>query len=427
MTGAHGGPVPGGLGPALPLAPGDPSPRAPKYAAAVASPDVINDLLRRTGSNAPDLLPLDIGLALRSVGSDHAVVYLVDYEQTSLEPVVMAASLASELPPPLRVDGTMAGRCFQIQQVVTAERDGSTRMWIPVRERADRLGVLEVDLPAGGDELADVWEELGRVVGHIVHTAARYTDAVESVRRRKPMSLSAELQWDLLVPPLTFETPDVAVTGLLEPAYEVAGDGFDYSINGPVLDIVILDAMGHGLRSTLASALTLSAARHSRRAGRDLVGTASAVDAALAEHFDGESFVTGHLGRLDVENGRFRWINAGHPPPLLARGLKVVGELRAEPCLPLGLGIRLGEVGECQLEPADTLVFYSDGAVEARPDGGSHFGMERLAERIEQHLAAGRRPAEMLRRLVVDVRSHRRAELKDDVTLVALTWRPPRL
>jgi hypothetical protein len=42
------------------------------------------------------------------------------------------------------------------------------------------------------------------------------------------MSPATEMQWQLL-PPLTFVTPQVVIAGLLEPAYEVAGDAFDYA------------------------------------------------------------------------------------------------------------------------------------------------------------------------------------------------------
>ena len=44
-----------------------------------------------------------------------------------------------------------------------------------------------------------------------------------------------------------FSSPELAIAGLLEPAYFVAGDAFDYSLNGEILGFAILDAMGHGV------------------------------------------------------------------------------------------------------------------------------------------------------------------------------------
>ena len=61
-------------------------------------------------------------------------------------------------------------------------------------------------------------------------TKSQYTDELLPDPRRQPMSLAAEMQWQLL-PPLTFAPRRVVIAGLLEPAYEVAGEP-DYALNG---------------------------------------------------------------------------------------------------------------------------------------------------------------------------------------------------
>jgi serine phosphatase RsbU (regulator of sigma subunit) len=320
----------------------------------------------------------------------------------------------------------MAGRSFQRQEVVSAETSSGWRVWAPLRERAERIGVLELGFVSVDDEVVRLSEDLGRLVGHLLHTAGRYTDLVELRRRRRSMSLAAEMQWDMLLPPLAFHSPEVAIAGLLEPAYQVAGDGFDYSLDGEALRFVMLDAMGHGLRSALASTLALAAFRHARRNGFDLAGIAKNMDEALASEFQGDTFVTGHVGLLDTATGCFRWVNAGHPPPLLTRKSKVVGEVHTAPCYPLGLGILEPEIGECQLEPGDGLLFYSDGVTEARPSSArrDQFGLERLKERLERHIGVGLVSAEVLRRTVLDVVEHRGEQLEDDATMVLMEWRP---
>lgn len=383
-------------------------------------------LLRMSSTNAPDLLPADLAITLSEAGSTRTALYLADYELTGLHPLMIGAELHTSTEPQ-SMNGTLAGRCFQRQEVIATERPGGGwRVHVPVRERSERLGVVELDFPGVHDELLARCEDLGRLLGHLVHTAARYTDAIEMRRRQQNMSLTAEIQWDMLVPPLAFATREVAVAGVLEPAYEVAGDGFDYALNGDLLDLAVIDAMGHGLSSALASALALSAARHGRRAGKDIVEIAMSIDDAISSQYNGETFVTGHISRLDTATGRFRWVNAGHPNPLLVRGGRVVGELRAQPCLPFGIGIRISEVGERVLEPGDVVLFYSDGATEARGANGEQFGDDRLISQIEQRLGAEAPLDEVLRRLVADVRAHRQGPLQDDVTLVAVCWMPKR-
>ena len=387
---------------------------------------IIGDLLRRASLTPPDLLAADVASALQSAGGNHLVLYVVDYEQQTLQPVALASELLDDRPKGLNIEGTMAGRAFQTQESVAAETAEGWKVWAPVRERAERIGVLELGFPSVEESLIGLCDDLGLLVGHLVLTAGRYTDMIELRRRRRPMNLAAEMQWDMLLPPLAFSSPDLAIAGLLEPAYFVAGDAFDYSLNGDVLAFAILDAMGHGVSSTLSSTLALGAFRFGRRRGLDTTVIAEQIDDALIEQFDGESFVTGHLARLDIATGEFEWVNAGHPPPMLVRGSKVVAELRCDPCLPLGLGIQITEVGRCQLQPGDKLFFYSDGAVEARPAGGHEFGIERLRDLVEEYTGAGLLASETLRRLATSLRDHRGAELEDDATLVFLEWRPGR-
>ena len=101
-----------------------------------------------------------------------------------------------------------------------------------------------------------------------------------------------------------------------------------------------------------------------------------------------------------------------------------MGEMKAEPCLPLGLGIDVTQVGEVRLQPGDRVLFYSDGVVEARPKGGPQFGVERLIDDAEEFLGSNLPVAEVLRRLVRRLREHRGGELEDDATLVFMEWQP---
>ncbi len=388
--------------------------------------EIIGDLLRRASVTAPDLLAADVAAALQDAGANRLVLYVIDYEQHTLQPVGIATDLLADEPKGVSVEGTLAGRSYQLQEIVTSDSEDGCRVWAPVRERAERIGVLEFAFPEIDDDLLRLCDDLGLLVGHLVHTAGRYTDLIETRRRRRPMNLAAEMQWDMLMPPLAFSSPDLTIAGILEPAYFVAGDAFDYSLNGDLFRFAILDAMGHGVHSTVASTMAMGAFRYGRRRGLELTVIAEQIDDALAEHLGGESFVTGHVCQLDVATGVFRWVNAGHPSPLLIRGSKVVSEMKADPCLPLGLGIHITEVGECRLQPGDRLLFYSDGVTEARSGDGEQFGVERLIDDAEEFLGSSLPVAEVLRRLVRRLREHRGAELEDDATLVFLDWQPGR-
>ncbi|MFE0332396.1 PP2C family protein-serine/threonine phosphatase, partial [Streptomyces sp. NPDC058960] len=74
----------------------------------------------------------------------------------------------------------------------------------------------------------------------------------------------AEIQWSLL-PPLAMSTPRIELAGMLEPAYDVAGDSFHYALNGDVLHVAMVDAMGHGLDAATMATVVIGAYRHARR------------------------------------------------------------------------------------------------------------------------------------------------------------------
>nr|MDT0667572.1 PP2C family protein-serine/threonine phosphatase [Micromonospora sp. DSM 115978] len=120
----------------------------------------------------------------------------------------------------------------------------------------------------------------------------------------------------------------MAVTGVLIPTNEVAGDSFDYAVNGNLLHIAIVDAMGHGMDATLMSVVAIGAFRNARRTGLDLLDTARSVDRHIASQFGPGGFVTGILGELDASTGVWRWLSAGPPPALWVRdghAVKILG------------------------------------------------------------------------------------------------------
>src|SRR6476659_3706304 len=161
------------------------------------------------------------------LGATDVVVYLVDFAQTTLEPLPGRAT-HSDLPGSEEVASTMAGRAFADQRPATAER--SDGVWVPIVEGSDRTGVLALTVPTATDEIVAACEELGLFAGYLIATHARSTDLYNLHRRRRALSLPASMQWDLL-PPLVLKTDRMVVAGLLEPAYDVGGDCFDYALN----------------------------------------------------------------------------------------------------------------------------------------------------------------------------------------------------
>jgi hypothetical protein len=360
--------------------------------------------------------------AVAELGGSDAVVYLVDFEQQVLEPLPDRSSHA-ELADSEEISTTLAGRAFLQRQSVTAERDDGTRVWVPILEGSNPTGVLALTVSDADEAMLGACEDLGVLAGYLIATQARVTDLYNLHRRRKAMTLAASMQWDLL-PPLTLLSPRVTVAGMLEPAYEVGGDCFDYALNGAHLDLAIMDSMGHGVRSAMVASLAVGSYRHDRREGRRLEQIHENLDAAVSSASDG-AFVTGQIGRLDLITGVLTWITAGHPPPMLVRHGQVIGSLDGPPALPWGFGPGDAEVMTAALEPGDSVLLYTDGVVDARGARREAFGADRLADLVGQHASDQLSLPHIVRLVTRAVLEHHGSELSDDATLLMVHWPGP--
>jgi Stage II sporulation protein E (SpoIIE) len=373
-------------------------------------PDALRVLCQDAGGDVHRVMAAACG----PVPAWDPVVYLADFSRTVLFP------LASEMPEE-GVDGTLAGRAFITGQPVTGGQEEGQRVWVPVLEQTACTGVLAITVPEATEQALAQAELLGVFAGLVTAMAVQVSDIPGLRRRGRPMSLPAGMQWDLL-PPLSARTADAVIAATLEPAYDIAGDAFDYAFNGGDLHFAVIDGMGHGIGSTLLTGLAVGAYRHARRAGEPLLAMHAAIDRALAGYYEDMSFATGIIAWLDTASGRLEWSCAGHPPPLLLRGRKVVAELSSDPALPFGLGGPAPQLGSCNLEPGDAVLLYTDGVIEARTPAGELFGLERLTDLAEREAASGAPAEELIRRLVRAVLDHQAGDLRDDATLLLVKW-----
>jgi serine phosphatase RsbU (regulator of sigma subunit) len=385
----------------------------------------LGEALRAAQAADPASIPDIVETVAAAFGATDIVVYLVDFGQETLEPLPDRRPHA-EVPQSEAVATTMAGRAFVSQEATSVQRPAGMRIWIPIVEGSDRTGVLALTVPAATEKVIRASEDLGRFAGHLIATQARYTDMYNLSRRRRSLSLAASMQWDLL-PPLVLKTKRMTVAGLLEPAYDVGGDSFDYALNETLFHLAIFDAMGHGMQAAVVASLAVGSYRHDRRENRSLQRMHTSLDETLDHQFQGAVFATGLLARIDLDTGTMTWTNAGHPPPILIRGGTALGELHSAPTVPWGLATITDTVGEAPvatepLEPGDKILFYTDGVVDAHLPEHEPFGVDRLVDLTTQHASDQQEPEEIVRQLVGSVLNHQSDELPDDATIVLFQW-----
>lgn len=362
------------------------------------------------------------------VGLSDVTVLLADRDQRVLAPLD-GATAGTEV-----IDGSLAGRCYQrCEAVVTEAGEGSAppgasgpggHGWFPLSDGVSRIGVLGARLDAEDPDALAHATRLATLTGYLVASEARLGDTVARAVNVQPLTLAAEMRWATL-PPLAFDHPRVSVGAMLQPAYEIAGDSFDYAVDDARLQIAVFDAMGHGLRASTLASLAVYGYQVARRQGLALEDVYRSIDEVVNGQLGEEWFVTAQLSVLDLGTGVLHAVSAGHPRPLLLRERRRIHELPVDAHLPIGLGQPDVEVTDYQLQPGDTVVYYSDGISEARSASGEQFGLERLQDFLVRAAAGELSPAETARRALHAVKTHHGDRLDDDATLVLVTWHGP--
>ncbi|MCG5217713.1 PP2C family protein-serine/threonine phosphatase [Streptosporangium soli] len=376
-------------------------------------------LLDRARLMPPQLIAPLVAEEVARVGGRDVSILLQDYTQELLVPLP-GKKLYVGQPEPMA--DSPAGRAFLRMEVVEVPQARSIRMYLPLLDGSDQVGVMALTLDAVTDDDRRLLRRLAALVADMLVTKNSYTDQFFLARRREPMTVSAEIQWSLL-PPLSMSVPQVEVAGILEPAYHAAGDSFDYALNDNILHVAVIDAMGHGLDAASMATITIGAYRHARRVFVSLAEKYAFMDDAISQQFGPDHFVTAQLMHLNITTGELELVNAGHPAPLLIRGGRVAHRLESTTTLPVGVGGEVPRIAGHMLQQGDRVLCYTDGIIEERVAGGELFGEERLIRCINR---LGEESSEALRadlrRLSHTLKRERGGRTSDDATLFMIEW-----
>jgi PAS domain S-box-containing protein len=230
----------------------------------------------------------------------------------------------------------------------------------------------------------------------------------------------ARLIQQTLLPKTLPELPGYDVAAYYQPADEVGGDFYDFfELEDGRLGLVVGDATGHGMPAAVLMASTRSVLRAVAQRGGTAPGQVLAeANEVLFHDIPSNMFVTCFYAILDPTEGRLRYANAGHNLPC-CRHEGPATELKARG-MPLGLmpGMRYEEK-EAVLAPGESVLFYSDGLVEAHSPQGEMFGTRCLQSFLTEHPMGG---MDLITMLMEEMKrfTGTRWEQEDDITLVTL-------
>ncbi|WP_165228260.1 PP2C family protein-serine/threonine phosphatase [Aquisphaera insulae] len=235
-------------------------------------------------------------------------------------------------------------------------------------------------------------------------------------RVARELDQAREFQQSLL-PPKRAKLPGLSVAARYLGCHELAGDFYDYVPLGVGAAVLIADVVGHGTSAAMMTAVVKAAFRAAHAEDYEPSAVIDRLKESVRD-FDPARFVTLCCGRVDPARGEFRYVNAGHPEPIL------LGPGGGEPVLLDSTGPILSSVfmdvpyeqRSHPLAPGDAIFLYTDGVTEARGPAGMYG-----RDRIVSHLQAGRRGDELLDGLLADLAAFTGSPTgQDDITMLAV-------
>ncbi|MFH0967289.1 MAG: SpoIIE family protein phosphatase, partial [Methanobacteriota archaeon] len=274
----------------------------------------------------------------------------------------------------------------------------------------------------------DEFEELGNLFNGmsdnlitVMDTLAR--TSAEKERYATELDIAREIQESFLPETLPdVRGIDIAAHSLM--AREVGGDFFDIfpfevvRLHANRLILMIADVSGKGVPAALFMALSRIVIRVNASWYEDPSEVINAANTIISRESRSGMFVTTFYADYEEATRRFRYVNAGHNPPILLRGGEMTVLLGTGPAIGVMEDIEY-DSGYVDLQEGDLLVLYTDGVTEAVDGNLELFGEERLRDILNGH--AGLSAQEILETVFAEVEKFagERAQ-EDDITLVIL-------
>jgi len=315
---------------------------------------------------------------------------------------------------PILVKSRERGRLY----IFSRERD---YIWTPTRKKLVQLVADQTAVAIANHELAD------------------------ELRRKERLDRELEIASEIQVHLFPSQCPTIAgveLAAACQTAHRVGGDYYDFipttygqfrpDAQEPAATlpwgIVIGDVMGKGVPAGLIMTMTrgmLRAEVLNRHSPGKIVQHLNQVMYADLEN--SHRFLTLFYSEYDPQTRRLAYTNAAHHPPLLWQAATGATRRLDTPGMLIGLDLDSQyDDATIQLEPGDTIAYYTDGFTDAVSQDGDRFDEDRLIAAFQEACQQGRGPQAVLEHLFAAVRhfigpGHRH---DDDMTLVVLQVKP---
>jgi serine phosphatase RsbU (regulator of sigma subunit) len=314
---------------------------------------------------------------------------------------------------------------------VRAMKAAEVKLVVPLVSQGELIGLLNLGPRLSQQEysaddrklLSDLSTQAAPAVRVAQLVRQQQREAQERERIEQELRIARLIQQTLL-PKTLPQLPGYDLAAYYQPAREVGGDFYDFlELDDGRLGLVVGDVTDKGVPAALVMATTRTMLRGAAQRLFSPGEVLRQTNDALVTDIPPNMFITCLYAILEPESGRLHYANAGHDLPYRRRSDRSEGaaeELRARG-MPLGLMPGMGyEEKEVVLERGESVLFYSDGLVEAHdPITREMFGFPRLQGMVGTHRSGG---SSLVGFLLSELTRFTGEdwEQEDDITLVTL-------
>jgi len=305
---------------------------------------------------------------------------------------------------------------------------------VPIRTQTSVLGILYMDTDIADHEYTNddllLAAAAGNSAGLALENARNHQALLDKQRIEQDIEAAWTIQESFLVSNWPTNDRRFEVYGVTEPAKVVGGDFYDFAyLDEDRVGMLIGDVSGKGVPAALTMAQLLAEFRLGAPGVTSPAELLARLNERLVERSRRGMFCTVAVVGINLREGTILGANAGHHPMVLASRDGITSTIPAS-------GPPIGVVPDAswedvrtRMDPGDTLLFYTDGIVEARAGttripggpGPEEYGLKGLERVVRDHYPTA--PRDLIDRVIGDVHDFcSPLAPHDDCTMIALRF-----
>lgn len=255
---------------------------------------------------------------------------------------------------------------------------------VPMQLQAQTKGLILLGKRMSNQNYTDADIEFVYSVGSLaiisLENKRLFQEALEKYKLEEELEFARDIQKNLL-PQSIPQTKNFDITAINLSSRQVGGDYYDIiELDDDRYCIAVADVSGKGIPASLLMANMQAFLRVICRQDLNIEDSTALINDLISENTSDGRFITFFWGVLDEKNKNFKYVNAGHNPPLLIRDGNIIKLGKGGIILGVMKTVHPYESEQITLLSDDVLVLYTDGISEAMNLKGEEFSEERLEQ-----------------------------------------------